>query len=161
VGRSQMDIEHVGEKLIDQLVDHGLLKTFADLYRITLEQLMELERMGEKSAQNVVDSIAASKDRGLDRLLAGIGIRHVGNRVAYILASSFGSLDALAKATVEQLLEVNEIGPAIAELKSVGIDPKLDVKNAADSPSPKPFAGMTIVETGSLAKFKREDIEEL
>jgi len=114
VGRGQIDIEHVGEKLIDQLVDHKLLKTFADLYRITPDQLMELERMGEKSAQNVVDSIQGSRDRGLDRLLAGIGIRHVGNRVAYILAHSFGSLDALAKASAEHLLEVNEIGPAIA-----------------------------------------------
>ena len=145
MARGQMDIEHVGEKLIDQLIDHKLLKTFADLYRMTAEQLMELERMGEKSAQNVVDSIAGSRDRGLDRLLAGIGIRHVGNRIAYILASSFGSLDALAKASVEQLSEVNEIGPSIAdsvhdffhneagkqvvaELKSVGIDPKMEVQ---------------------------------
>jgi DNA ligase (NAD+) len=179
VARGQMDIEHVGEKLIDQLIDHKLLKTFADLYKLTQEQLMELERMGEKSAQNVIDSIAGSKDRGLDRLLAGLGIRHIGNRVAYVLASSFGSLDALAKATVEQLLEVNEVGPSIAdsvhdffhneagkmvvaELKAVGIDPQMEVAKADSEPSAaKPFAGKTIVVTGSLAKFKREDIEEL
>jgi len=179
VGRGQMDIEHVGEKLIDQLIDHKLLKTFADLYRLTRDQLMDLERMGEKSAQNVIDSIAGSKDRGLDRLLSGLGIRHVGNRVAHVLASSFGSLDALAKATVEQLLEVNEVGPSIAdsvhdffhneagkhvvaELKAVGIDPKMAVHKAETEPSAaKPFAGKTIVVTGSLSKFKREDIEDL
>jgi len=179
VGRGQMDIEHVGEKLIDQLIDHKLLKTFADLYKLTKEQLMELERMGEKSAQNVIDSIAGSKDRGLDRLLAGLGIRHIGNRVAYVLASSFGSLDALSKASVEQLLEVNEVGPSIAdsvhdffhneagkmvvaELKAVGIDPKMELAKSDSEPSAaKPFAGKTIVVTGSLAKFKREDIEEM
>jgi DNA ligase (NAD+) len=179
VGRGQMDIEHVGEKLIDQLIDHNLLKTFADLYRITRDQLMELERMGDKSAQNVIDSIASSRQRGLERLLAGLGIRHIGNRTAYILATSFGSLDALAKATVEQLTEIKGIGEEIAdsvhdffhndagkmivnELKSVGIDPQTQVQKPATEASPdKPFAGKTIVVTGSLSKFKREDIEAL
>lgn len=173
-GRGQMDIEHVGEKLIDQLVDHGLVKTFADLYRITREQLMELERMGEKSAQNVVDSIQGSRKQGLDRLLAGIGIRHVGNRVAMILAKAFGSLEGLSKATKEQLSDVHEIGPAIAdsvhdffhnaagkavvsELRAVGIDPRVEV----EPEGPKPLAGQTVVVTGSLAKFKRQEIEEL
>ncbi|HSZ57903.1 MAG TPA: NAD-dependent DNA ligase LigA [Tepidisphaeraceae bacterium] len=175
VGRGQMDIEHVGEKLIDQLVDHGLVKTFADLHRITKERLMELERMGEKSAQNVVDSIQGSRDRGLDRLLAAIGIRHVGNRTALILASNFGSLDALMKASSEDLSAVNEIGPAIAdsvhdffhneagkkvvaELKAVGIDPKMKV--APKEPT-GPLAGQTIVVTGTLEKFGRQEIEEL
>ena len=93
-----MDIEEVGEKLIDQLVDTGLVKTFADLYLLTKEQLMELERLGEKSAQNILDAIAASKERGLDKLLGGLGIRHVGNRVAFVLASNLGSLDAIGEA---------------------------------------------------------------
>ena len=174
-GRGQMDIDHVGEKLIDQLVDHKLVKTFADLYRITQEQLMELERMGERSAQNVVDSIQSSRKCGLDRLLAGIGIRHVGNRVAQILARNFGSLDALAKASKEELNSVNEIGPTIAdsvhdffnneagkavvkELKSVGVDPKVEVKRELTT---GPLAGQTVVVTGSLEKFKRQEIEEL
>jgi DNA ligase (NAD+) len=174
-GRNQMDIENVGEALIDQLIDAGLVKTFADLYRVTKDQLLELERMGDRSAQNVVDSIAQSKDRSLDRLLAGLGIRHVGNRVAYVLATQFGSLEALSAATAEQLSEVHEIGDVIAqsvhdffhgaagkhtiaELKSVGIDPRF--KKAASS-GPKLLEGKTVVVTGSLEHFKREEIERL
>jgi DNA ligase (NAD+) len=175
-GRSQMDIEHLGDKLVDQLVDKGVLKTFADIYRLTLEQLTSLERMGEKSAQNVIDAIAVSRARGLDRLLAGLGIRHVGNRIAYVLASHFGSLDALSKATVEELTAVNEIGPAIAdsvhsffhnkagqhviaELKKVGIDPQMEVKKP--DPSLLPLAGQTVVVTGTLKTLGRNEAEEL
>ena len=113
-GRGQMDIENVGDALVDQLFSAGLVKTFADLYRLTKEQLIGLERMGDKSAQNVLDSIEASRKQGLDRLLAGLGIRHVGNRVAHVLASHFGSLAALAAATPGQLAEVHEIGEVIA-----------------------------------------------
>jgi DNA ligase (NAD+) len=174
--RNQMNIERLGEALIDQLVDAGLLKTFADIFRLTEEQLVELERMGEKSAQNVIDSIAASRDRGLDRLLAGLGIRHVGNRVAYVLASTFGSLDAIGDASKEQLCEVDEIGEVIADsvhdffhsesgidtirqLKKVGIDPKA-AKPQADS-AKLPLAGQTVVVTGTLEKLDRNEIEEL
>ena len=177
-GRGQMDIDHVGEKLIDQLVDKGLVKTFADLYRITKEQLMELERMGEKSAQNVVDSIQNSRKCGLERLLAAIGIRHVGNRVAFILAQNFGSLDAIAAASAEELSEVNEIGPKIAdsvhdffhnaagkavvaEFKAVGIDPKTEVRRANAEAADLPLSGQTIVVTGTLEKFQRQEIEEM
>jgi DNA ligase (NAD+) len=175
-GRNQMDIENVGEALVDQLVDSGLVKTFADLYRLKKEQLIELERMADKSAQSVIDAIAESKSRGLDRLLAGLGIRHVGNRVARVLAQNFGSLDALEKATIEQLSSVHEIGDviaqsvhdffhsptgshAISELKSVGIDPHLKV--SAAPAADLPLAGQTIVVTGTLEKFKRNEIEEL
>jgi DNA ligase (NAD+) len=175
-GRTQMDIEHLGDKLVDQLVDKGILKTFADIYRLTLAQLTSLERMGEKSAQNVIDAIEASRQRGLDRLLAGLGIRHIGNRVAHVLASNFGSLDALSKASVEDLTAVNEIGPAIAdsahdffhnkagqhvvaELKKVGIDPKMEVKKA--DTSQLPLSGQTIVVTGTLKTLGRNEIEEL
>jgi len=174
--RGQMDIENVGEALVDQLVDKGLVKTYADLYRLKKEQLLELERMGGKSARNVVDAIAESKSRGLDKLLAGLGIRHVGSRVALVLAGHFGCLDALAAASTEQLSSVNEIGAAIAasvheffhnkfgmhtvsDLQSVGVDPK------ADAPAPTagalPLAGQTIVVTGTLEKFSRQEIEEL
>jgi DNA ligase (NAD+) len=175
-GRNQMDIEEIGEKLIEQLVDDGIVDTFADLYHVTKEQLLELERMGDKSAQNVVTSIQGSKSRGLDKLLAGLKIPHVGNRVAYILASNFGSLDALASETEEQLSETDEIGPVIAKsvhdyfhsdagrteiaaLKSIGIDPKMELvaKDAEDLP----LAGQTIVVTGSLEKFERAEIEDL
>jgi len=173
--RGQMNVERLGEALIDQLVEHGLLKTFADIYKLTKDQLMNLERMGEKSAQNVIDSINASRDRGLDRLLAGIGVRHVGNRVAHVLATHFGSLDAIAKASTEELSSVNEIGEVIAEsvheffhsdagtaalnaLKKVGLDPKMEKPQAGAA---QPFAGKTIVVTGTLEKFERKQVEDL
>src|SRR5207248_530871 len=111
----QMDIEIVGDALIDQIVDAGMVKTFADLYRLKKEQVMALERMADKSAQNVIDAIEQSRNRGLDRLLAGIGIRHVGNRVAHVLAQHFGSMDAIANASAEELSAVHEIGEAIAD----------------------------------------------
>jgi DNA ligase (NAD+) len=173
-GRNQMDIDHLGDVLIDQLVDKGLVKTFADLYRLTKEQLLELERLAEKSAQNILDSIAASRERPLDRLLAALGVRHVGNRVAYILATHFGSFSALSKASTEELAAVHEIGPAIAdsvhdffhnpagreairELHAVGIDPKMAKPKAAE----QPLLGQSIVITGTLENFDRKQIEDL
>jgi DNA ligase (NAD+) len=176
-GRSQMDIDEVGEKLVDQLVARGLVKTFADLYRLTKEQLLDLDRLGEKSAQNILDAIAASRKQGLDRLLGGLGIRHVGTRVAHVLASHFGSLDALEQATEEQLSEVHEIGPVIADsvhdffhnpasldavrqLQSLGIDPKMERVSAAKS-ADLPLAGQSIVITGTLQQFDRPGIERL
>jgi DNA ligase (NAD+) len=172
--RGQMDIEHVGEKLVDQLIDAKLVKSYADLYRLKADDLMKLERMGEKSATNVIESIDGSRQRGLDRLLAGVNIRHVGTHVAQVLARSFGSLDALGAATKEQLLEVHGIGEVIAdsvfdffhtkagqaivsELKSIGIYPKNEVVVAPTGL----LAGKTIVVTGSLVKLKRQEIEEL
>src|SRR5262249_15091620 len=137
---------------------------------------LELERMGEKSAQKVIDAIQASRERGLDRLLAGLGIRHVGNRVAYVLASHFGSLGALQKASADELASVLEIGPVIAlsvhdffhdkagqevirHLKEVGVDPKME-----RPPQPAgglPLQGKTVVVTGTLQKFERKEIEDL
>ncbi len=175
VGRNQMDIENIGEVLVDQMADAGIVKTFADLYRVKHNQLIGLERMGEKSVQGVLASIDASRTRGLDRLLAGIGIRHVGNRVAYVLATHFGSMDALGQATEEQLSSVHEIGDVIAksayeffhspsgkhiiaELKSAGIDPKME------KPAPSvnlPLSGKTVVVTGTLPTLERKDAEEL
>ena len=113
--RAAMDIEGLGDKLVDQLVTEELVESFADLYRLTVEQLVELERMGEKSAENLVDGIAASKTRGLARLLNALSIRHVGTRVATVLAEHFGTMDALREATVEELAEINEVGPVIAQ----------------------------------------------
>ncbi len=173
-GRGQMDIENVGEALVDQLIDAGLVKTFADLYRVTKEQLLELERMGDKSAQNVIDSIAASKSQPLPRLLAGLGIRHVGGRVALVLAQNFGDLAALGKASAEELSAIYEIGDVIAqsvydffhsesgkhtirELHDVGIDPKMEKPKA----SSQPLAGKTVVVTGTMKTLKREEIEQL
>ena len=176
-GRSQMDIENLGEKLIDQLVDRGMVHTFADIYRLKKDQLLELERLADKSAQNIVDAVEKSRSQGLDRLLAGLGIRHVGNRVAYLLASHFGSLDAIAKASKEDLSNVHEIGEVIADsvhdffcnpsgkeaikqLKAEGINPKME-KTTAAADADLPLAGQTVVVTGSLAKFQRDEIERL
>jgi len=172
--RGQMNIERLGPALIDQLVEAGLVKTFADIYHLKQDDLEKLERMAEKSATNVIESISAARDRGLDRLLAGLGIRHVGNRVALVLAQHFGSLAALGKASVEELSAVHEIGDVIAQsvhdffhnpagmdtmaqLKAVGIDPKMAKKSASDLP----LAGLTIVVTGTLKKYARPEIEEL
>jgi DNA ligase (NAD+) len=190
--RGQMDIEGVGDKLVDQLVERGLVKSFADLYRLKVEDIASLgseviqegktvkRTVGEKVAKKVIDNIDASRQRGLDRLLAGLGIHHVGNRVAFVLASHFGSLDAIAKASKDELASVNEIGDVIAEsvcdffqneagqrtvhdLKAAGVDPQMQTpaKSAAAGNGQQPFAGMTIVVTGSLEKFKRQEIEEL
>ena len=173
-GRNQMDIENLGEKLIDQLVDRGLVKTFADLYRLNEENLIELDRMAQKSAANVIDAIQSSRQRPLDRLLGALGIRHVGNRVAHVLATNFGSLSALEGADEAKLSAVNEIGPVIAhsvhdffhnpagietirQLQSVGIDPQF----ASPSVENQPLAGQTIVVTGTLQRFGRNEIEKL
>jgi DNA ligase (NAD+) len=185
--RGQMDIEGLGDKLIDQLVERGLVKTFADLYRLKLEDIATLgsevvqdgktvkRTVGEKVAKKVVDNITASKERGLDRLLAGLGIDHVGTRVAHVVATHFGSLDAIESATREQLSSVQEIGDVIAEsvydffhskagksaidaLREVGIDPKTAKPQAAGD---LPLAGQTVVVTGTLQKFDRNEIGEL
>ena len=172
-GRGQMNVERLGEKLIDKLVDAGLLRTFADIYRLTTVQLEGLERMGEKSAQNVIDSIEISRKQGLDRLLCSLGARHVGHTAGRLLAENFGSLDALKKATVEEMSAVPDIGPAIAgslrdfldnpagldaveQLQSVGLNPTQAVK--AVEPT-GPLAGKSVVATGTLEHFSREEIE--
>ena len=186
-GRTQMDIEGVGDKLIDQLVDKGLLKTFADIYRLKEHDIATLgseveqndklvkRTVGEKVAKKVCANITKSRQQGLDRLLAGLGIHHVGNRVAHVLASNFGSLDALEKATVEELAETNEIGPVIADsvhdffhnkagietvrqLKAVGLDPKMEVKKP--EASNLPLAGKSVVVTGTMKHFDRKEIED-
>src|ERR1051325_3649313 len=113
-GRS-MDIEGLGEKIIEQLVDAGLVNTIPDLYRLDLDQLVALERMGKKSAQNLLDGIAASKQRGLARLLAGLAIPHVGDSVADLLAHEFGGIDALMSASADRLSQVQGIGPIMAQ----------------------------------------------
>ena len=173
--RNQMDIEHLGPALIDQLVDTGLVKHFGDIYSLTVEQLEPLDRMAAKSAGNVVTAIAASKNRGLARLLAGLGIRHVGTRAAEVLAARYGDIDALAAATAEELTDVGEIGPVIADslrrffdsssgrdtmarLKSAGVTMTAP-KAAAGGPGEKPLEGMTVVVTGTLSGYSRAEAQ--
>jgi DNA ligase (NAD+) len=173
-GRNQMNIEEVGEKLVEQLIESGLVKTFADLYSLTPAQLENLDRMGEKSAAKVVEAIGNSRKQTLDRLIAGLGIPHVGNRTAYILATAFPSLEAFENASAEQIEATPEVGPVIAKsvydyfhsqhgvevigsLKNAGVNPVMPkVENAGALP----LAGLSVVVTGTLAQFDRSQIEE-
>lgn len=175
-GRSAMDIEGLGEKLAEQLVTSELVKDFADLYELTDKQLLELERMGSKSAEKLLGNIAASKSRGLARLLNALSIRHVGTRVAATVAGHFGSMDDLLVASEEELADVEDVGEVIAQslfeflhskrgdravqrLREVGVDltaPKTPRKAATG-----PLAGKTLVVTGTLSKYTREEIQEL
>jgi DNA ligase (NAD+) len=174
--RNAMDVEGLGDKLVEQLVSAGLVKRYGDLYRLTKEQLVELERMGEKSADNLLAGIEASKSRGLARLLNALSIRHVGGRVASVLAEHFGSMDALAAAAEEELSEVMEIGPVIAhsvyeflhgdfgretiaDLKKAGVD--MTAPRAPKTAASGALAGKTVVVTGTLPTYSREEAEAL
>jgi DNA ligase (NAD+) len=176
--RAAMDIEGLGEKIIDQLVDSGMVKSISDIYRLTTEELVELERMGEKSAQNLIDGIAASKDRGLARLLAGLAIEHVGQSVAELLAYEFKGMDALMNASEDRLTRVDGIGPVmakdihayfqseaarhtIAELKQFGLKLTQDPKQAPPGVDGANLSGKTFVVTGTLQRYSRDEIEEL
>ncbi len=171
-GRGQMDIENLGDALIEQLVDTGLVKNFADLYRLQKTELAELERMADKSAANVIEAVEASKTRPLWRLIAALGIRHIGGQSAQILAENFGSLDALMNADKDTLETIDQIGPTMAEsvyeyfrdkknravingLLAAGIKPQQPkVKRTGK------LAGKTIVVTGTLRNFTRQQIEQ-
>jgi DNA ligase (NAD+) len=174
-----MDIEGLGIKLIEQLVKVGLVKNFADLYRLRdrRAELLALERMGEKSVDNLLDGIEASKSRPLWRLLTGLNIRHVGVRTAQILADRFGTLDALLDQTSEQLATVEEVGPIIAQsiaehfqnarvrqlldqLRGLGLNFGTPVEHRELSGGGVRLAGKTVVVTGSLVRFTREQINE-
>lgn len=174
--RNCMDIEGLGDKLVEQLVAAGLVTRYADLYRLKVEQLVALERMGQKSSENLVAGIEASKARGLARLLAALSIRHVGTRVAQVLARHFGSIQKLQEAEAEELSEVNEIGPVIAQsvydylhsetgqqtiadLLEAGVD--MTEEQTPTAAAEGRLAGKTIVVTGTLAQFGRQEIEEL
>jgi DNA ligase (NAD+) len=176
--RSAMDIEGLGEKLAYQLVDSGLVRDFGDLYDLSEEQLTQLERMGKKSAQKLLANIAASKSRGLARLLNALCIRHVGARVATTIAEHFGSMDELVAASEEELAEVEDVGPVIAasvyrflhsdhgerafrRLRDAGIDMTAPKKTALSAATAGPLSGKTLVVTGTLEKYTRDEIEAL
>jgi DNA ligase (NAD+) len=179
--REAMDIEGLGKKLVDQLVDSELVTTLPDLYHLDKEQLLGLERMGELSAQNLLDGIAASKDRGLARLLAGIGVPMVADSMADELAQEFLSLDKLAAASEERLSQAEGIGPErakaihgyfqlaatrdmIADFKELGLkltEQRRDVAKAAAAVGGVSLAGKTLVVTGTLERYGRKEIEDL
>jgi DNA ligase (NAD+) len=168
--RHAMNIDGLGEKIVDQLVDSGMVKDFADLYHLDLEKVAALDRMAEKSAQNLLDEIDASKKNDLARLIYGLGMRFVGERTAQLLAEHFGSLEALEKATEEELTEVTEVGPKVAasiveffseranrkiidRLRAAGVDPKHE-RQALRSTR---LAEKSFVFTGTLARRSREE----
>jgi len=175
-GRRAMDIEGLGDKLVDQLVDGGIVKTVPDLYRLGLANLMALERMGEKSAQNLLAGIESSKSTTLGRFLFSLGIRQVGETTAKDLARHFGNIDRLMDARVEQLLEVNDVGPIVAEsirhffdqphhreiveqLRAVGVHWPDQAGTASDAP--RPLLGKTLVLTGTLPSLSRDEAKEM
>jgi DNA ligase (NAD+) len=174
--RKAMDIEGLGDKLVDQLVSGGLVVTYGDLYRLKNRKadLLSLERMGEKSADNLLQGIEASRERGLARLLSALSIRHVGTTVARVLANHFGSIDRLEGASVEDLADVNEIGGTIADSvfsflhsdhgKAIVDDLRgLGIKMEADRPvlASDKLSGKSFVVTGTLVKFTRDEIHDL
>jgi DNA ligase (NAD+) len=171
--RGVMNIEGMGDALVNQLTDRKLVKNVADIYKLTKEALLSLERMGDKSAQNVLDEIEASKTLPLERVIYGLGIRFVGERTAQFLAEHFGSMDALMKAGEEELQEVNEVGPRIAQsIVEFFQEPKNRalVKQLQDlglrltgtrKERGTKLAGKTFVLTGTLAHFTRDEAKKL
>jgi len=172
--RHAMSIDGLGDKLVHQLVETGLVKSYGDLYRLTTEELVSLERMGQRSADNLLAGIEASKNRGLAPLLNALSIRHVGTRVAELLAEHFGSMEALLAAKEEEL-RINEIGEVIAksvyeflhsdyghetirDLMDVGVDMTAPRKKVVTSGA---LAGKTVVVTGTLKTYSRDEAHEL
>ena len=173
--RRAMDIEGLGEKLVDQLVDGHVVHTLPDLYRLGLVALASLDRMADKSARNVLDALEKSKSTTLPRFLFGLGLRHVGESTARDLAKHFGKLDAIMDAEVEQLLQVNDVGPVVAEsihtffaqphnrevveqLRACGVHWS---EGEPAEKAPQTLAGMTFVLTGTLPGLSREAAKEM
>jgi DNA ligase (NAD+) len=165
-----MDIDGMGDVLVDQLVTRGMVKSVADIYELTLEQLLELERMGQKSAEKILRNIGASRKQPLPRVLNGLGIPFVGERTAQILADTFGSLDAIMAADEETLQQAEEVGPKVAasirqffherrnrelveRLRKAG----LTFEHTIRKKSGGPLAGKNFVLTGTLPNLAREE----
>jgi DNA ligase (NAD+) len=173
-GRHAMNIDGLGDKIVDQLVDKGLVKDVADLYALKEDAVAGLERMAEKSAQNLLEEIEASKKNSLARLIYALGIQFVGERTGQLIAEHFTSLEELAEATEEQLIEVPEVGPKVAasiaeffsepanlklikKLNKAGVHPTAEKRKAKSDK----FAGKSFVFTGGLANRSREEAGEI
>ena len=171
--RGVMNIDGMGDALVTQLTERGLVKNVADIYKLTKADLLSLERMGDKSAQNILDEIEASKKLPLERVIYGLGIRMVGERTAQFLAEHFGSMEALEQASVEELQNVDEVGPRIAEsiveFFSIPANRKLverlgeaglAFKGKKKERGTK-LAGKTFVLTGTLQKYTRDEAKKM
>ncbi|KMY45898.1 NAD-dependent DNA ligase LigA [Bacillus sp. FJAT-27916] len=179
VSRNAMNIDGLGEKVIIQLFDANLIKDVADIYKLTYDQLIELERMGDKSVKKLLAAIEASKDNSLERLLFGLGIRHVGAKAARVLAEEYEEMDKLMAASAGELVSINEIGEKMAdaivtyfsqeefmqlinELKAYGVNMSYKGKRKMDAAeSDSYFAGKTIVLTGKMEQYGRNEAKEL
>jgi len=174
-GRKAMNIDGLGEKIVDQLVDKGIVRDVSDLYRLQVSELQELERMGKKSSETLVKEIEDSRNLDFSRLLFGLGIRHVGERTAQLLAEHFGAIDDIMNASQEELEQVHEVGPEIAEsvrrffhepqnrelverLRRHGHSMKSAVKRER---APQVLAGKIFVLTGTLEHMTREEATAL
>ncbi|MEO8806152.1 MAG: NAD-dependent DNA ligase LigA [Burkholderiaceae bacterium] len=173
--RRALDIERLGDKLVDQLVESGIIRTLPELYALGLAKLSELDRMGEKSAVNLLAGLEGSKRTTLARFIYGLGIRHVGETTAKDLAKHFGGIDRVMTASLEQLLEVNDVGPVVAQsirtffeqphnrevveqLRAAGVG--WDENDGTADTTPKPLAGQTFVLTGTLPTLSRDDAKD-
>ena len=171
--RNAMDIDGLGPAVMNQLIESGLVKTAADLYGLRAEEIAQLDRMGAKSAQNAVEAIAKSRENDLWRLLFALGIRQVGEKAAKVLAARFGSFDALANASEEELTAIDDVGPITARYLREGLESpqskdliaRLKVAGVNMESRTKPvdsrFAGQTFVLTGALTRFTRDEAAEM
>ncbi|MES2422985.1 MAG: helix-hairpin-helix domain-containing protein, partial [Pseudomonadota bacterium] len=173
--RRAVEVDGLGDKLVEQLVDAGIVRTLPDLYKLGLTALAGLDRMADKSAQNLLKALEESKQTTLPRFLFGLGIRHVGEATAKELARHFGKLDSIMDASVEQLLEVADVGPIVAQsirtffeqphnrevveqLRACGLSWSEGEPAAV---APKPLAGKTFVITGTLPTLGRDEAKDL
>ena len=174
--RKAMNIDGLGERLVDQLVDGGFLKDISDLFELELEELASLERMGEKSAHNLIDEIGASRELRFSKVIYGLGIRHVGERTAQILAEYFHSMDRLMGSSQAELEQVPEIGPVVAETiyrfmreahnrkliaRLEGFGLQMESRGPPPDRPEQVFAGQTIVITGTLEAMTREEARQM
>ncbi|WP_281974977.1 NAD-dependent DNA ligase LigA [Halobacillus litoralis] len=178
VSRNAMDIEGLGEKVIAQLFQESLIHNIADLYKLDREELLQLERMGEKSVENLLKAIEVSKEKSLERLLFGLGVRYVGSKAASTLAQHFEHMDALMEADAEALEQIPEIGSKMAEsiasyfdkpqvtqlleeLKELGLNMEYKGPKKSDKPDDSPFMDKTIVLTGKMEDYSRSEVKKI
>jgi DNA ligase (NAD+) len=174
--RRAVEVEGLGDKVVDQLVDAGIVRSLPEIYKLGIAKLNALERMGEKSAQNLLDAIERSKSTTLPRFLFGLGIRHVGEGTSKALARHFGDIDKLMDATVEQLLEIPDVGPiasgsirgffdqphhreVVEQLRAAGVHWPAIEGTASDAH--RPLLGKTLVITGTLPTLSRDEAKDL